>query len=102
MKRYLFLLSWVHGSESAENNGVTTYVHKQEDLLPEYGKNNEEVFALRIVAPNEDVACNFGYAEAFHENYTGYDTVSICVEIDGTIVGNLEETKLITVDCTVA
>jgi hypothetical protein len=76
MKTYLFLLAWVDGSEGA--SGDPTNVHGQDDLLPEYQKGSEYIFALYIRAPNEGVASNYGYARAFHENYTGYDTVSTC------------------------
>jgi hypothetical protein len=92
MKKYLFLLAWVEGSDSA--SGDATGVFDQKDLLPEYIKGNEYVFAVRIVAPNIDLAANFGYTEAFHENYTGYDTVSNIFEIDGKSVPDKEVTPL--------
>jgi hypothetical protein len=84
MKKYLFLLAWFDGSDGA--GGDPTGVHKQGDLLPEYKRVNEHVFALRVEAPNEEIASAFGYARAFHENYTGHDTTSTCILIDGVEV----------------
>lgn len=90
--RYLFLLAWINGSESCCG---PTNVDGSNDLLPEYLKGNEEIFALRVDAPTEYLAGRLGYAEAFHENYTGYDTVSTLVEIDGVEVTDNDELKLI-------
>lgn len=81
MKKFLFLLAWVEGSDSADED---TGVHQQSDLLPQYQAGNEHVFALVINVPNSgnetDIAATYGYAAAFHDNYTGYDTVSVCLE----------------------
>lgn len=99
MKKYLFLLAWVQDSEGA--SGDDTNVNTADDLLPEYKLGSEYVFAYRIIAPNSQVAGHYGYAKAFHENYTGYDTVSTYMEIDGVDVPDNEETPLITVDFTV-
>jgi hypothetical protein len=77
MTNYLFLIAWIHGSETAPED---THVHDQDDLLPEYLKGNEEVFALLITAPNEEVAACIGYKEAFFQNYTAYDSLSFLEE----------------------
>lgn len=95
MNKYLFLLAWVSGSESG--SGDDTRVHNQNDLLSEYVLGNEYIFALRIEAPNMEMASTYGYAEAFHDNYTGEDTTSNCFLIDGTNVPDNEGTLLISV-----
>jgi len=82
MKTYLFLLAWVDGSEGA--GGDDTNVDDQDDLLPEYNKGSEYILSLYIVAPNEKIAAAFGYSHAFYENYTGYNTVSTCICVEGS------------------
>lgn len=99
MKKYLFLVAWFESSEGA--GGDPTGVHRQDDLLPEYCKGNEHVFALRIEAINEEVASKYGYAAAFHKNYTGYDSTSNIFEIDGVEVPDNEETPLESMNCAV-
>jgi len=96
MKKYLFLLAWVEGSDSA--SGDPTNVHQQKDLWTEYQRGSEYVFALVIQAPNEEVAEAVGYARAFHDNYTGYDTVSTLILLD-EVVQAAAETPVIVVDC---
>jgi hypothetical protein len=99
MKKYLFLLAWFEGSEGA--GGDPTNVHSIDDLLPEYKKGNQYIFALRIEAINEEVASKYGYARAFHENYTGHDTTSTYMEIDGVDVPDNEDTPLETMNSAV-
>jgi hypothetical protein len=96
MKTYLFLLAWVDGSEGA--GGDDTNVDDQDDLLPEYNKGSEHVFALYIAAPNETIARDVGYSRAFHDNYTGYNTVSICFSVECIEQNNNQNTPLIVVD----
>lgn len=90
-KRYLFLMAWVVGSEGAY--GDATRVHSQSDLMPEYLKGNEHIFAVEIVdgcnpfnwecvLPPVDIAYALGCKEAFDNNYTAYDTVSVIDELD--------------------
>lgn len=78
MKTYLFLLAWIQGSDSAD--GEETNVNKQSDLLPEFLAGNDSIFAREIVAPNKDVANVFGSAAAFHDNYTGANSLSVCLD----------------------
>lgn len=80
--RFLFLLAWMHGSEGAEDSGIPdgkTKVHKQGDLLKQFKKDNDNVFAVEVFAPNQDIANAIGCREAFHENFTGYDTLSTTI-----------------------
>ena len=97
MKSYLFLLAWVEGSDSA--SGEKTKVHSHKDLYPQYNKGNEHIFALVITAPNEKIAYLAGYAEAFHENYTGCDSTSTVLVIDGKKVKEKENTVQVEVHC---
>lgn len=102
MRRYLFLLAWVEGSDSSADE--PTGIHDQDDLLPEYKKGNEHVFAVEIRLPqismNEfidyEIAKRYGYAEAFFNNYTAHDSVSTLEEIDDTFV-HPDKIKVITV-----
>ena len=98
MKRYLFLLAWVEGSDSA--SGDYTNVHSQEDLHSEFMKGNEFIFAVDIHAPNDEIACAFGYAEAFYDNYTAADSTSTCLEVNETDTFP-SHVKTINVDCVV-
>jgi hypothetical protein len=86
-KRFLFLLCWVEGSDSA--SGDLTSVHSQDDLLPQFKDDNEHIFALYIEAPNEEIASAFGYKRAFFDNYTAHDTVSICDETDTDVAADI-------------
>jgi hypothetical protein len=80
-KTYLFLIGWVEGSDSS--GGESTSINEHTNLLPEYLKGNEHVFAVLINgARSETEAENYGYKEAFFQNYTAYDTVSDLIEID--------------------
>lgn len=86
MKRYLFLLAWVSGSESEEDNydpelEGSSKVKSQEDLKTEFLNLNEHIFAREIHAPDSVVASALGYKEAFFDNYTAHDSLSICEEI---------------------
>jgi hypothetical protein len=87
MKRYLFLLAWIHKSESS--CGDPTNIRKQADLLPEYKKGNEYILAMEIRIPQitrngiveSEIAQKYGEAEAFQNDFTSYDTVSALEEI---------------------
>jgi hypothetical protein len=80
--RYLFLCAWVQGSPSAEDNQVDTGIFSSDDLLPAFQAGEEEILSVIVEgAPNEEEAATHGYAKAFHENYTGYDTVSIVIPL---------------------
>lgn len=81
MNTYLFLLAWVQDSDSMDED---TNVYGPEDLFKEFENGNEQVFAVFVKAPNEDIANAFGLAGAFHENYTGMDSVSTCIEVSET------------------
>jgi hypothetical protein len=82
-RTFLFLLAWAEGSDSA--GGELTNINSQDDLLPEYQKGNEHIFALVIRSAYEEVAEKYGYAKAFHDNYTGEDSVSNLIEIFTTV-----------------
>jgi hypothetical protein len=81
MNQYLYLIAWAAFSESSGEED--TKVSTQEDLLPEYLAGNEHIFAVKINVPhcdNEDeIARKWGDSEAFHANYTAYDSTSICM-----------------------
>lgn len=84
MKRFLFLLAWISGSDGEEDAfgpDEHTKVNSQEDLTTEFFGGNETIFAVEIFAPNTTTADALGYKEAFFDNYTCYDTLSICREI---------------------
>lgn len=78
--RYLFLLAWCEGSDSA--SGEETKVHSQEDLIKQYWTNNPHVFAVEVIANNEHIASAFGYQKAFFEGYTANDSVSTIIHMD--------------------
>lgn len=80
MKRYLFLLAWIDGSDSA--CGENTKVHCQEDLTEQFDNGNENVFAVDIHASNADIASAYGYKMAFFNNYTAYDSLSVLVRVN--------------------
>lgn len=81
MKTFLFLLAWCEGSDSCDDD---TNVRSQSDLMPEYLKGNEAIFALEIKGDiTVETAQKWGYTEAFFNNYTAHDSVSECVEIPG-------------------
>jgi hypothetical protein len=83
-KRFLFLVSWVHGSPAAEELGDETNVHDTETLLSEYKEGNESVLALEVFAPNSDVAEAIGWRHAIQEDagaFTLNDTVSLVKEL---------------------
>lgn len=79
MHRFLFLLSWIDGSPSDDEG---TCISSQEELMPAYLEGNPFVFAVEIQVPmggnEEEIASKWGYTEAFHNNYTAEDSVSIC------------------------
>ena len=70
MKRYLYLLAWVEGSDSA--GGEATKVNDQKDLYPEYSFNNPHIFAIEIEADSADIAQVYGNARAWHDGYTPF------------------------------
>lgn len=97
-KRFLFLLAWWSGSDGEADNlepGEHTRVCKQEDLLIQFKKKNENIFALDIWAPNAEIATALGCKEAFFENFTAHDSVSSLEEILAT-----EALTLTTIVCT--
>lgn len=87
MRKFLFLIGWVEGSDTAVDNdpingGGKTGIHNQDDLLPQFKAGNENVLAVvfHILVPQVDakeIATAFGYKEAFHHNYTAHDSTSI-------------------------
>lgn len=83
MKRFLFLLGWVDGSDSA--CGEKTDIHQQRDLLYQFKLGNEHVFAVQVETDSETVATHVGRSIAFGDNYTEYDTVSMLYEVDEDI-----------------
>lgn len=80
MNRYLFLLAWVEGSDSA--SGEETKVHSQDDLYPQLMAGNEHIFAVEVRCSREDIAAAYGYREAFFDNYTAHDSVSEVQELE--------------------
>lgn len=58
-----------------------THVSSSKDLIKQFRKKNESVFAVEIYATSEDVAMALGYKEAFFENYTAHDSTSDLIEI---------------------
>lgn len=83
-KRFLFLVAWLHGSFSAQENGDITNVSDQSDLYPQYQEGNESVYVAEIFAPNAAVADAVGWRYAMTEDLGGYtlhDTVSTVIEI---------------------
>ena len=79
-KRFVFLLAWVSGSDSA--CGEDTKINSQDDLMKEFLNRNPNIFAVEIYAENEEIAYAFGCKEAFFDNFTAHDSVSICEEWD--------------------
>lgn len=88
MHKYLFLLAWMDGSPGADEE---THVHDQADLLPQFLAGNEAIFALTIevgsnIVQHARVATAIGQSEAWSENFTGEDTLSVCELLDETLV----------------
>jgi hypothetical protein len=79
-KKFLFLIGWVSGSDSA--CGDITDINDQNDLIPEFRRGNEHVFAVVLIAPNDNIAAIGGYKESFFEGYTAHDTVSVVEALD--------------------
>jgi hypothetical protein len=78
-KTYLFLLAWASGSDI--NFGEDNDVNDESDLLPEFEKGNDAVFAFLITVPDlgkhsERVAFALGWGMALHEDYTMHDSIS--------------------------
>lgn len=84
--KFLFLLSWVEGSDEAIDNEHRG-VKNQDDLLPQFIVANDGVLALIVDLKGcnlpqhtqEEIASAFGFAHALNNNYTGYNTTSICM-----------------------
>jgi hypothetical protein len=88
-KRFLFLATWIEGSDTARNIGAITGVSNQDDLLEEYEDGNAELLVIDIFAPNADVARAIGWHYAISDDGGGYtleDTVSSVREIIKTEV----------------
>lgn len=95
MKHYLFLMAWIQGSESAFD--VDTEVRKQEDLLIQLNKGNENIFAVHLTADagiSESLLMALGYKEAFFAGYTSQDTLSTWEETGPCFSGVILEHKL--------
>lgn len=81
--KFLFLLSWIHGSDGA--CGEKTKVRTQADLLPQYQNGNQHILSVLIEGTeNKEIASAFGYMEAFDCNYTGENSVSMCLKVGPT------------------
>ena len=80
MKRYLFLLAWMHGSDSASDD--PTNVYSQDDLRKQFDLGNEYIFAVDIHASSADIAAAYGYKLAFFNNYMAYDSLSVLIRIN--------------------
>jgi hypothetical protein len=78
MKRYLFLLAWLEGSDSA--GGDLTGINKTDDLYPQFVAGNDYILAVDIIAPNDEIAMAFGFWTAFRNNYTALDSCSDLIE----------------------
>lgn len=86
-KRYLFLLAWVDGSDSADmENHVESGVEDCHDLMPQFLAGNRHIFAIMIHATSLEIAEAFGAAAAFNQNFTSNDTVSTVEELSDDIV----------------
>lgn len=83
MKKYLFLLAWIHGSPSDNDQGVhVSKVRRQADLKTQYLLGNNSILSAEIHADSEEIAAAFGYRLAFFNNYTAEYTFSDTIEID--------------------
>lgn len=80
MKRYLFLIAWMDGSDGA--CGAHTGIHSQNDLHPQYEADNEDVTGWEIEADNPEVAYDKGYRKAFFENFTAQDTFTVVIDLE--------------------
>lgn len=86
--RYLFLCAWAEGSDSA--GGEATKVNNQNDLYPQFMVGNSHIMGVEVIVNDayglsadkqEEIANAYGCAEAFSENYTGYDSTSLIMAI---------------------
>jgi len=83
MRQYLYLIAWAAFSPSSGDQD--TQVYSQADLLPQYLAGNEWIFAVKINVSfgdnsiSDEIAAKCGDAEAFHHNYTAWDSTSICM-----------------------
>ena len=84
MRKFLFLIAWVDGSDSDHHNndyhGSGTGIHKQDDLLPGWLNHNENVSSWELEAHEPNDATNEGYREAFFANFTACDSVTALYE----------------------
>ena len=89
--KFLFLCAWVSGSDSAHDNLADPFtgVNGQSDLLPQYKAGNRNILTVGVCLPDnlphaKDIAYAVGCREAFSDDYTAYDTVSICLPMEDT------------------
>jgi len=94
MKKFLFLLCWIDGSDSA--CGEATGVHNSEDLFPLFELGNDYIFNVIITAENAHVANFIGKGAAFDDGYTSPDTVSVVIEITEDDIRELQRTHTTT------
>jgi hypothetical protein len=94
-KNYMFLFAWIAGSDSACEDD--TKINNSEDLHSEFEKGNQYVESIIITAPNEHIACVYGYAEMFHNNYTAIDSTSTVYEVD--VIDELLSRKIRHINC---
>lgn len=74
MKKYRFYIAWLAFSGSA--CGEDTKVNRVEDLVPQFKDGNENVNTYEFEAVDDKAALDKSYAWAFHNNFTGEDTVT--------------------------
>ena len=81
MRKFLFLIAWVDGSDSDD---VGTEINEKKDLLPGWLNRNQHINGWEIEADEPYEAENEGYRKAFFANFTAHDSVSDVYEwIDG-------------------
>jgi hypothetical protein len=78
MKKWHYYIAWFQDSDGAD--GEDTLVYSQDDLKPEFDKNNENISRYSFRAP-EEYALQIGMSKAFNDNYTVNDTVSLLEEV---------------------
>ena len=80
MNRCIFLIAWMDGSPGAD--GLSTGVHRSEDLMRLFAERSTMVSAYFYWAP-EGHEWEIGAAHAFRDNYTAEDTFSsVLIEAD--------------------
>ena len=78
MRKFLFLIAWIDGSDADDVAG--TGIHKQDDLLPGWLNHNENVNGWELEAHEPNDAMNEGYSKCFFANFTAHDSVSAIYE----------------------